>query len=163
MKRISRKWSAITVAGLIGLMVLGLLYVSARGPSRFTCSFLVDREPVHCYKEHHENKQTALYVYSFPAQYDGLCEAARTELTALGFSESPASATPDRCYEFTRSDRRTHVSILLQEAKFLSEESTEERLVFGHEPGWVCVEVLEQHHQGSLLGRLRYWCRRLIS
>jgi hypothetical protein len=31
----------------------------------------------------------------------------------------------------------------------------------GDEPGWVCVEVIEQHYRASFREKLRYWWRRL--
>jgi len=160
MKRsLTRRALVVAIAGVGFLAAAGFLYSFVRGPSRPAFRFLADREPDYCHKWDHKGTKSAVYIYSFPAEFDDLCEAARTELTALRFEESPDSATPDSVHEFTRSVR-TDFIVTLQVAK-LDDDSTEGRIVYGHEPGWVCVEIIQTRKRLSWRQELHYCWRRL--
>jgi len=162
MKRVWKGLLPIASIGVVLLLTTGVfLYVSTRAPSPAAFRFLAGHEPHRWSLAHAGDSRITEDVYSFQAKSEDLCDAARAELTALGFTESPTSATPNRHFEFTKSARRTHVTVLLHGDKLLPKRSDEKRIVYGREPGWMSVEVMQEQHALSWRQELRYWWKRL--
>jgi len=160
-----RTWKALLVTACIGVALLltavGLLYASTRAPAQPTFRFLGDHEPNRCAAMEVGDGEVTEYIYSFPAAFETWSEAARAELTARGFVQSPDSATPAWHPTFTRSEGKTHITVSLQEARLVSDPSERDHVVYGDEPGWVSVEVLQHRQRLTWRQELRYWWERL--
>ena len=160
-----RVWKGLLVTACIGVALLlaigGVFFDATRAPSPPAFRFLGENEPNRCSKMDVGDGKVTEYIHSFPAEFETWSEAARAELTALGFTESPDSATPDQIFEFTRFEGKICITVCLQQAKLLSDESDQDHVVYGDEPGWVCVEILQHRQRLTWRQELRYWWERL--
>jgi hypothetical protein len=163
--RMKRRWKGLLLTACIGVALLlavgGVFFDATKAPSPPAFRFLGENEPNRCSKMDVGDGKVIEYIYSFPAKFETWSEAARAELTALGFTQNPDSATPDQVFEFTRFEGKTHITVCLQKAKLLSDGSDQDHIVYGDEPGWVCVEILQHRQTFTWRQELRYLRERL--
>jgi hypothetical protein len=172
-----RRWARIGIGAVLlavsGILlgVLGSAYRSSRGTASFAFHFLADRERLHHSVQETSSGKETVVAYCFPAYHDTVCDAAATELRALGYTEiTPPIDYSSAGYRFDPRDRklttvflkrgRTPTTISIGTGRFL-EERSDGNLSFSNELDWVNVVIRQTQPRFSLRRELRYWLDRL--
>lgn len=189
MLRAQRVWRALkehplrtfgVVALIVGLLLI--LVASLSSPSSTTPSFqfLAGRGPVPMVRDQDRPRAGAwsLDFYSFAGDFERVCAAAQSELSALGYTEMPQDPDvffPTREYHLRQNSPDGMIMVrIMARAKLMvfstpknSQYSSPDRYTYRPQAGWVSVEIGQQHRgglwqrikarAGGLLWRMGLW------
>lgn len=154
----------LVVAFTLSILLILAACFSATSSTMPSFQFLAGRSPIPMVRDQDQSRNRgSLDFYSFAGDFESVCTAARSELTALGYTELPKQ--PDAFYDTREFQlcRNTpdgmilirimaHARLVVFSTPKNSQYSSPDRYSYRPESDWVSVEVAQQRYGGPWQG-----------